>query len=217
MTQKILEQYPEPLIGLQELTEYTAGDKTVFWCRLCEASCPSLPAVICHVTASQHRINYMRLHYLSYLKVIQSSPVEKETGLLHEYARIIEETEGRQRIELRNELNLSEFMEYSGLHQSESSRVAAVSLDQPNSGASTSSAITSANAASDGTDQFQNASIMEILHKLAVRSGYKCVGEMMKSCTQNMVSNEEEATKALETANLLTKAVLNYRLSNSPK
>ena len=65
------------------------------------------------------------MHYLSYLKVIQSSPVEKETGLLHEYARIIEETEGRQRIELRNDLNLSEFIEYSGLHQNESSRDAA--------------------------------------------------------------------------------------------
>lgn len=66
-----------------------------------------------------------RVHYLSYLKVIQSSPAEKETGLLHEYSRFIEEAEGRQRIELRNELNLSEFMEYSGLHQNDSNRVPA--------------------------------------------------------------------------------------------
>jgi len=46
-------------LGLQHVIEFWSGNKSVFWCDLCEVSCSNAQGVIAHAVGRQHRTNYM--------------------------------------------------------------------------------------------------------------------------------------------------------------
>lgn len=129
----------------------------------------------------------MKLNYLNYYDHLQRE--FNSTSLLVEYARTIEADEGRQNIRISDGPVPTVVLR---AHQTDSQS-------------------SSASPVFLGT-----ASIGETLHKMAVKSGVGSVGNLLQPMVPYLVTTEEEAAKALEVANRLTRSLLEYRLSSSP-
>jgi len=191
----------QPLIGLRHIHCYQMesdssgstgnGSAVVYWCGLCESSCSdNIDSVISHVSDQLHRTNYMKLNYLNYYDHLQREP--NNTSLLLEYSRMIEADEGRQNIRFSDgPVPTIVLRAHQMLHP----------VSQPSS----------ASPIFLGT-----ASISETLYKIAVKSNVGSVGNLLQPMVPYLVTTEEEAAKALEVANRLTRCLLEYRLGSSP-
>lgn len=202
MAQQLIDQHPEPLIGLHHVREYLQQDSPSFWCSLCEVTCGSdARDVINHVTGRKHRMNYISIHHLSYLEVIISNPMSERDVLLLEYSRIIETAEGRSKIEMKAKARSSGSNDPHGNKpQGDIENARLHSELQPE------------------RCSFQDSSIGCVLHNIALRAGAKNPAELLQRMPTGLITNEDEVAKALEIANVLTRSLLEHRLaSSSPK
>jgi hypothetical protein len=136
----------------------------------------------------------MKLNYLNYYDIVQAKP--DDNGLLVEYTRVIEADEGRQNIRLCDgPIPAIVLQAYQSARRSEAA----------------------ADVARGHPIYLGDASIGQVLHKIAVKAEVRSVGDLLHPLVPALVTTEEEAAKALEVANRLTRALLEYRLNCSPK
>ncbi|ESN90353.1 hypothetical protein HELRODRAFT_189842, partial [Helobdella robusta] len=129
----------------------------------------------------------VKKHYKPYYDKIVSSPIHEQNKLYCDYSRIIESNEGRKKIQFAvRPLQISQCTDPGAKF---------LLLDDP---------------------KLSNVSnIGSILNRLMLQYGYKNLGEMFSKMSDELITTEEEATKAFEVANILTKTLLEYRLKTA--
>jgi len=140
----------------------------------------------------------MKLNYLSYYDIVESKP--DDNVLMVEYSRIVESEEGRQNVRLCDGPIPAIVMQ--AYHQQQQH------MD---------SSLVAQDSAAPQPIFLADTSIGQVLHKIAVKADAKTVGDLLHPLMPSLVTNEEEATKVLDVANKLTRALLEYRLSCSPQ